>query len=212
MTLATLPPDTERPLRTSARAAVIQEAALELVAEVGYDRLSMDALAERAGVSKATIYRHWSGKAGVVADAVRDRHCAEVEVVADQGSLRADLLAQLSQLCGQLETEEGALIVGLIRAMHADAELGSLMRAQVLQAKSALLETLIERAQARGEVPSGADCTAGAEAMTSVVFCRLLLSGEPLDAGFSRWLVDQIVLPILTTVAGGPQEPTETAR
>ena len=57
--------------RAEAREQAILDAALELLMEVGYDRLSMDALAERAHAGKATIYRHWSGKAQVVAAAVR---------------------------------------------------------------------------------------------------------------------------------------------
>ena len=57
--------------RAEAREQAILDAALELLMEVGYDRLSMDALAERAHAGKATIYRHWSGKAQVVAEAVR---------------------------------------------------------------------------------------------------------------------------------------------
>ena len=57
--------------RAEAREQAILDAALELLMEVGYDRLSMDALAERARAGKATIYRHWSGKAQIVAEAVR---------------------------------------------------------------------------------------------------------------------------------------------
>ena len=65
--------------RAEAREQAILDAALELVMEVGYDRLSMDALAERAHAGKATIYRHWSGKAQVVAEAVRRRSAARSE-------------------------------------------------------------------------------------------------------------------------------------
>ncbi len=57
--------------RAEAREQAILDAALELLMEVGYDRLSMDALAERAQAGKATIYRHWSGKAEIVAEAIR---------------------------------------------------------------------------------------------------------------------------------------------
>ena len=61
--------------RAAARRQAILDAAIALLMEVGYDRMSMDALAERARASKATIYRHWAGKAEVVVEAVRCRKC-----------------------------------------------------------------------------------------------------------------------------------------
>ena len=64
--------------RAEAREQAILDAALELLKEVGYDRLSIDALAERAHAGKATIYRHWSGKAEIVVDAIRRRQCPPV--------------------------------------------------------------------------------------------------------------------------------------
>src|ERR1700692_4839290 len=68
--------------RAEAREQAILDAALELLMEVGYDRLSMDALAERAHAGKATIYRHWSGKAQIVAEAVRRLKCEASPVFA----------------------------------------------------------------------------------------------------------------------------------
>ena len=82
--------------RAAARRQAILDAALALLMEVGYDRLSMDALAERARAGKATIYRHWSGKAEVVVEAIRCRKCDDFPAPADTGSLRGDLLASLN--------------------------------------------------------------------------------------------------------------------
>src|SRR5580698_2904876 len=85
--------------RAEAREQAILDAALELLMEVGYDRLSIDALAERARAGKATIYRHWSGKAQIVAEAVRCRAEETMEVVPDTGPLRGDLLELLTASC-----------------------------------------------------------------------------------------------------------------
>jgi AcrR family transcriptional regulator len=204
--------DTANPGRSAQRRWAIEEAALELVGEVGYDRLSMDALAERAGVSKATIYRHWSGKAALVVDALRERRHQPVALVEDQGCLRDDLLAQLRLICTAAEGDEGALTIGLLRAMHGDPELAQLMRSQVLQAKVDLVVALVERAQRREELPPAVPTESATEAMTSVVLCRLLLGGGPPDEGFRLHLVDQIVLPILMSGSGGrpdlPSPPT----
>ena len=80
----------------------IVEAAAELLAEVGYDAMSMDAVAARAGVGKATIYRRWSGKAPLVLDTVRARGF-QLEEVPDTGSLREDLVALFLELRSLLD-------------------------------------------------------------------------------------------------------------
>ena len=76
----------------SGRDAAICDAALALLVEVGYDRMSMDAVAARARASKATIYRRWPGKQELVLDAVRSRG-AGLTVAEDTGCLRGDLVA-----------------------------------------------------------------------------------------------------------------------
>src|SRR5271156_5658417 len=80
------------PARGDARQQAILDAAVELVAEVGYDRMSMDAIALRAKASKATIYRHWPGKAELVTEAIRRRVSPASEPLVDSGSLRGGLL------------------------------------------------------------------------------------------------------------------------
>src|SRR6185437_11527321 len=90
-----------RPRDPQRRQAVL-DAALALIAEVGYDRTTVDAIAHRAGVSKPTLYRRWPhGKPELVADAIRDRH-AEINQTPDTGSLRGDLLALTNLLTGRL--------------------------------------------------------------------------------------------------------------
>src|SRR5277367_6556516 len=100
--------------RAMAREQAILDAALSLVMEVGYDRLSMDALAERAHAGKATIYRHWSGKAEVVVEAIRCRKCDEFLAPPDTGSLRGDLLAALNHSRESFSEEDASLLIGLV--------------------------------------------------------------------------------------------------
>jgi AcrR family transcriptional regulator len=119
--------------RAEAREQAILDAALELIREVGYDRLSMDALAERAHAGKATIYRRWTGKAQLVAEAIRRRK-SEHEIDSDTGSLRGDLLSALGQTCTSLSLDE-AIVAGVMSAMRTDPELAALMRAQVINAE-----------------------------------------------------------------------------
>jgi len=190
--------------RAEAREQAILDAALELVMEVGYDRLSMDALAERAHASKATIYRRWSGKAPVVVEAIRRRK-HEGRDIPDTGSLRGDLLEALGGMCLSLDGDE-ALVTGVMSAMRTDPELADLMRAQVFDGTSPT-DVVIARAVARGELPPGTSGALVNEVAPAIVMQRLVFRGEPLDEAFTTHLVDEIVLPLLGRTAGAPPPP-----
>ncbi|MBO0870980.1 MAG: helix-turn-helix transcriptional regulator, partial [Micromonosporaceae bacterium] len=82
------------PKLSAEREQEILRAAYGLLAEVGYEALRLDAVAARARASKATLYRHWSRKAKLVADAVRSCHASTMDAP-DTGTLRGDLLALL---------------------------------------------------------------------------------------------------------------------
>jgi AcrR family transcriptional regulator len=183
--------------RDELREQAILDAAVELVAEVGYDCFSMDTLAARARASKATIYRRWSGKAEVVAEAVRRRASHEDVPVPDTGSLREDLVAYLTASCDAMMDEDAALIAGVTRAMRLDPELAALMRTHVIESKHAVTAAMIERAVARGELPGRADAGLLNEVFTALVLNRLLLSDEPLDCAFVAHLVNDIAMPLL---------------
>jgi AcrR family transcriptional regulator len=195
--------DCARSRPSELRVQALFDAALELVSEVGYDRLSMDGLAERAGVSKATIYRHWTGKADVVVDAMRTRAC-HATPVEDQGSLRADLLAQLGMLCEAVAREEGALLVGLLRAMQTDPVLAELLQTQILEGKAELFGVLVARGIVRGELEGTVDIPTVLEVLTSVVFFRLLMATGELDDEFCVKFVDHVLLPVVMSGPGGP--------
>lgn len=183
--------------RSEACELAILESALALVVEVGYDRLSMDALAERAKASKATIYRRWSGKAEVVATALRRRHSDTAVFDIDTGSVRSDLLTVLERACNSMSTEDGALVTGLFQAMRTDTELAALLRSQVFESKMEALQEIVQRAIDRGEVPPDADAATLNEILTGVVFGRMVMSGEPFDEAFRVHVVDDILLPVL---------------
>jgi AcrR family transcriptional regulator len=165
--------------RAEAREQAILDAALELVKEVGYDRLSMDALAERAHAGKATIYRHWSGKAEVVAEAIRRRKSGR-QVMPDTGSLRQDLFEALGNMCVSLDGD-GALVAGVMSAMRTDPQLSALMRSQVLDGDSPI-DNIVSRAVDRGELLPGTTADLINEVGPAVVMMRLAFRGEPLDA------------------------------
>lgn len=190
-------PPAGRP-RDEQREQAILDAACELLAEVGYDQLTLETVAVRAHASKATIYRRWSNKAEVVTEALR-RRVSEKPPLLDNGSLRADLLALSSEICAECESTDGALIAGIVRAMRNSAELADIVRANVVEHKEAIPSLVIERAIARGELPIGATNALANEVVPAMVFMRMLLTGEPLDESFVVHLIDDVMIPLLKT-------------
>jgi AcrR family transcriptional regulator len=183
--------------RGEEREEAILLATLELLGESGYDQLTMDAVAARARCSKATIYRRWPGKAELVTTAVK-RHAGDPAATApDTGSLRTDLLCALEVMRISLVNQDAARILGLMLAMRSDPELAQAVRDQLLASKREVFGAAVGRAIARGEVPAAADHRLLAEISSAVLLSRLLVTGEPLDDAFIRYLVDAVLLPLL---------------
>jgi AcrR family transcriptional regulator len=182
--------------RRESRTDAILDAALRLIAEVGYDRMTMDAIAARAGASKATIYRRWPGKSELVIAAL-SRHRPGDGAAADTGAVRKDLAQTLAGMRDTLARQDGGLVLGLINAMRGDPELAEVVRRQIVEAKSAVIAEVVRRAIAGGQLPAGADYALAAEVASALVFSRLLVTGQPMDDGELAHLVDAVLLPVL---------------
>jgi AcrR family transcriptional regulator len=184
--------------RAQAREQAILDAALELLLEVGYDRLSMDALAERAHAGKATIYRHWSGKAQVVVDAVvRLKHGGAQVPFPSTGSLRGDFVAALDQICCAATEVDAGIIASVMTAMRSDQELADLVRSQILESKKGEFDGIIERAVRRGELPQGSSAALVEEVISALLINRMVIEDRSIDEQFTTHVVDDIVLPLL---------------
>lgn len=184
------------PKLTAEREQEILRAAYGLLAEVGYEALRLDAVAARAKASKATLYRHWSRKAKLVADAVRVCHVSAMDTP-DTGTLRGDLLTLLRLMSEAIASDDGPIFAGLVMAMRSDPELAAEMRA--LQAtKRPIAQEICSRAVARGELPSGCAADLVEEIAPAQIFMHHFARGEPLDERFITHLVDDILLPLLS--------------
>jgi len=178
-----------------AREQAILDAALALLTEVGYDRMSIDEVARRARASKATIYRRWTGKAAMVA-ALMHRLALDHPPLPDTGSLRGDLIAGLTTFC-RVVRRKHAVVAGLTTAIRTDPELGRLLNDQLVDPGFVEASRLFERTRARGEEVGDLDPSTLLEVCEALVWHRLLLSGEPLDDAFVTRTVDGIILPLL---------------
>lgn len=187
--MAPLDPDRER---------AILDATLELLSEMGYDRMSVDRIARRARASKATIYRRWAGKPELVADVICRRFDRDVPRAADTGSLRGDLAALFRELCGAAERKH-ALIMGLSSTLVSHQELARTLRAHMPSKDLGAVADLLGRAARRGELDGAPAACAGrfmavAEAL---VWHRMIFSGPPFDEVFVEESVEGVLLPVL---------------
>ncbi|MGX6607539.1 TetR/AcrR family transcriptional regulator [Micromonosporaceae bacterium Da 78-11] len=178
------------------REQAILRATYELLGETGYQGLRVDAVAARAQASKATLYRHWPTKAGLVCDAVRVCKAAETSVP-DMGSLRGDLLAWFGAIAETIAGDEGPILAGLFMAMHTEPELAEQLRG-MRESKLPHAEIICTRAELRGELRPGYDPGLIEEIVPGLIFMHRFAFGLPLDAVFLEHLLDDIMLPLLT--------------
>jgi AcrR family transcriptional regulator len=176
----------------------LREAALAVLAEMGYDRLTMDAVAARARAGKTTIYRRWQSKAELVVDALNS--LKGEHDVPDTGSLRQDLHAMASDLINA-ESHLGALTVGMVNALAHDAELRRVFREKFIAPRMAGFRTVFERAVARGEMPAGHDLDLLARLFPALGLQELVMSGKLPDTRSALHIMDEIVYPLATASA-----------
>jgi AcrR family transcriptional regulator len=189
---------TRRSRITPEREAELYGAVLDLLREVGYDALTMDAVAARTRSSKATLYRQWGGKAELVAKAVRhDKPGASADEI-DTGSLRGDLhaLTLRSDDC-QME-QNSALMRGLAMAVHGNPDLLKAFKEHLIEPELAEFRSVLQRAIDRGEVR--ADNPALDYVMHMMIggfAARSLIDEQPPTQEFLLSYIDAVVLPAL---------------
>ena len=185
---------TPRPRVEGAREQEILDATLEVLVQVGYDRLTMDAVAAVAHASKATLYRRWDGKADLVVDALAAHQRGLVGVVPDSGTLRGDLIASFCGSGGLSETMPST-VASVITALGHDPDFAAGFREKVIAPKLAVTRALFERAVSRGEVRADLDLDLFAPALAGIVLHRFYVLGETPDATTITRVIDQIILP-----------------
>ena len=186
----------------SSRDLALRMAALTLLAEVGYDRLTMDAVAARARAAKTTIYRRWPGKAELVVDALTSLKGAPD--IPDTGSLRQDLRA-LAESITSAEGQSGAqMTIGIVNALAHDAELRRVFGEKFIAPRMAGFRTVFERAVARGEMPAGHDLDLLARLFPALGLQQIVTSGELPGTQLACQIMDEVVYPLATAPAVRP--------
>ncbi len=180
----------------AARGAALQAAALELLGEIGYDRLTMDAVAARAHASKTTIYRRWHGKAELVVDALNGRKGPMI--VPDTGSLRQDLETLVESSSGSDNVSDAQVMLGLITALARDAELREVFARQFVEPRKVMFRAIFERAVARGEVPDGRNLDLLISLFPALMIQHLVDTGDLPGIAFAQQVMNDVILPLAT--------------
>ena len=187
-----------RPRVEGERESEILDAALVLLCRVGYDRLTMDAVAAEAKASKATLYRRWSSKPSLVVDAIlRSKEALQAPEV-DTGSLREDLVQMACGHGGLTDTRSAEVMAGLITALHHDPDFAVEFRTRVLGPKLEIGRRVFERARARGEITADLDLDLLSSALAGIILHRSFVLGLPADEKTVAQVVDEIILPAAT--------------
>lgn len=182
---------------TADRLAELYRAVLGLVAEHGFDRLTMDRVAEATRSSKATLYRQWGSKEALVAEALRNV-APDDETPPDTGSLAGDLHEMVDRGVRNREATnlQSDLIAALMRAVKSSPELAAAVRTQVLAVLDEHLAAVIAQAVERGEV--GPDARATPHLSTAFIapfVLHDLVVGHEADAAALHAWIDDFVLP-----------------
>ncbi|MCX4394708.1 TetR/AcrR family transcriptional regulator [Streptomyces sp. NBC_00053] len=178
------------------------EAALALCTEKGYGRVTIEAIAARAGVSKKTIYRWWPSKGAVILEAFTDALVGTTPF-ADTGDIAADLRANLSGAVKLISTPPfGPAYAGILSEMHHDDALAQAVRAKLVDPRCDEAVARLRRAQEQGQIPPDANLPLAVEMLYGPMYYRHVLRKPIQDEEEIAALVTHVLRAI-----GVPPEP-----
>jgi len=177
--------------RESSRLAIL-DAALTLCREEGYAKLSVEAIATRAGASKQTIYRWWPSKGAVLLEAL-EQEVAGSATVPDTGDVVADMRTVIGNLIKRhADPNFGPHVAALIAESQQDPALGLDALERFVRGRRRPLVERLRRAQRLGQLPESLDPEAILEVVFGALYHRLLLRSGPLDAAYGSFVVDVV--------------------
>jgi AcrR family transcriptional regulator len=186
-----------RPRSETARTAIL-DAAAELLLNHGLPAVSMDAVAHRAGVSKATIYRWWPTKETLALDALYTEWTAARPAPRDTGSLRGDLLSLLRPWARlAVNRPYGRVIGALITEAQTDPDFAKEYHDRVVEPRRDQARAILHRAADRGELPTDTKVEVALDLLFGPLYHRLLHGHAPLNDRFVTNVIDMALSGIL---------------
>ena len=180
----------------------IRTAVFAEMADVGYARMSMDAIAKRAGVGKAAIYRRFASKEAMVLSLIEEV-AAEPDGIEDTGSLRGDVLAWLRAGGPATMVPFAATVIpDLLAEAARNPTFSAGLHEHVAAPRRRRGRELFERACARGELPAGVDLGIAADLLAGPLYWRSVATEEPAGDEYLGRLADAIVAGVRATARG----------
>ena len=178
---------------------LILDAAIDILAEVGYDKMTMDMVAAAAKTGKATIYRRWSSKAHLVRDALvsMSNRSVELKKLPDTGTLKGDLLAILKPHSADRQQKKSQVIRGLGSFFSENEKMAEETLTEIFEPLNRVNRCLMQRAQERGEVAPDADIDTACEMIVSMITHRTQILFQSFDRDYYEKVLDGILLPAL---------------
>jgi AcrR family transcriptional regulator len=195
-----------RPRDEGARAAILT-ATMDVLGEVGFGRLTIDAVAARAGVGKATIYRRWDSKERLTLDAISNAKRVDGPVP-DTGSLREDLIEVYQGMLDRVgDPANSAVVAGLMAEAALNRELAAAL-ADYISDRRERTRTVVRRGIERGELPAGTDVDLLMDLVGGPMLSRALLTMAPVDQELLTTLVDVVIGGLGNLNSSGGVGPT----
>ena len=157
----------------------------------GFAEVTVEAIADRAGVSKATVYRWWPNKAAVVMDGFLSTVSSEVPFP-HTGRAREDIRLHMRRLAEAFDGKMGRTVAALIAEGQADPELAEALRSRWLSVRRAEAREILELGVERGELRGDIDLEVAVDVLYGPIYYRMLVGHAPLDEGFADALADHV--------------------
>lgn len=175
----------------------ILDATLEVLAETGYDGMTIDMVAARAKAGKATVYRRWASKSELVIDAVACMKSADIDFDAlpDTGTLRGDLIAMIKPHSIEDGAKKLQVMAGLVSMLSRHPELVDAVKDAVIGPRARVNRVFLQRAIDRGEIPADVDVDLLSQVGGAMATHRTLMLRKPVDRAFVISVIDGVILP-----------------
>lgn len=183
--------------RDHSRDAEILDATLDVLAETGYDGMTIDMVAARAKAGKATLYRRWASKPELVLDAVACMKAKDLDLesLPDTGTLRGDLVAMVRTPTLRESQRKLQVMAGIVSMIARDPELAAAAHEAIVEPRAAANRVLFRRAVDRGEISSDVDIEALCLIGPAMAAYRALMQRKPVDRDFMITVIDRVILP-----------------
>jgi AcrR family transcriptional regulator len=180
-----------RPRSEEARLAILS-ASLKVLAKTGFSDFTIEEVAERAEVGKATVYRWWPDKAALVADAFASSTVSKLHFP-DTGSIYTDLSQQMRQLIRVFRSRRGRIVAAILAAGQSEKNVLTAFRERFMMPRRQEAYATVDRAIARGELRRGIDRDLLLDSLYGPVYMRLLIQHDPLTPEFVDHLCEMVL-------------------